>query len=323
MSAKDGLEDYPALAKWYAENCVRAALDTPEQLVLSTCETMKRGKSAGMREWLQSFRSFLQTSSSPLQDFFVAETTMQRCGAELLNVIGDFGETAIQYGDSNEFFTAMQAAADATGLVVFRFLAAWTALNSGHPDVCIEECEKIDDPFSSVHTLHGQALLEIGQPEAAIEALNVATTLSPQELLAWFQKAKALHVMNRHEPAFDALKECMRLAPQSDEIAYYMGMIAVEARHDTLWLEAWNALRPRLKRLGNVAPVTLTLLRLGAFLRDKERVQDVLSESGWSGELDGNDTTQILAVTLRQLGDMGWMDVASTLLGKVTTPKAS
>lgn len=324
MAAKASLDDYPQLARWYADCRDPARLEAPEALVFGTCEAIQaikaidQGQTPAVRAWTRTFRKFLRTAGEPLRDFLVAEETVQRLDADLLDLIGELGETALRVGEDGSFLEAMQAGAEQTGLVVFRFLSAWTALNSGKLELCVEECEKVSEPFASVHTLHGQALLELGRPREALEALDVATSMGPQEILAWFQKAKALHVLGRHDQAFAALRECLRLAPQSDEVALYMALIAIETSDAPVWQEAWSVLRPRLGRLAETATVTLTLVRLAGLLQDKDKAQGVLAESGWSGDFSGASMTAALAATLRLLGERGWMDLAAVILGRAT-----
>jgi tetratricopeptide (TPR) repeat protein len=322
MAAKASLEDYPALARWYAERQGRVTDQRPEQLVLGTCDALRRERRAGVQAWLASFRAFLANATDPLGEFLVAEATMQRCDVEMMDLIGDLASDAVRSHEGAAFLAAMQAGADVTGLVVFRFLAAWTALNEGDPETCVEECEKVTDPFASVHTLHGQALLELGRAKDALDALEVATKLGPSELLAWFQKAKALHVLGRHLEAFQALRACLRLAPGSDEVAFYMGLIAVETSDAGLWRESWTAFRPRLARVGGTALATLALLRLAILLGKREDAHDVVAESPWTGDITPGETTRMLADVLKRLGECGWMDVAHQLLGKVTARTA-
>lgn len=320
MSAhKMPLDDYPALAAWYSQHATRPVTELSGQLVLRTCEALRREPTAAARLWMTSFTDFLGNSAAPLKDFLAAEEIVHRCNVELLDVIGDIGEAAVKAGSGDDFFQTMQQGAEVTGLIVFRFLSAWTALNTGRLEDCVDECEKVNEPFSSVHTIHGQALLELGRPAEAIEVLDVATKLSPGELLAWFQKAKALHVTGRGREAIACLKECRRLAPQSDEVAVYQAMIAVETPAAVdLWAEAWAVLAPHLGRLGSISTVALVTLRLAALLDDKSKAELVLGTTTWNGNAQENDVLQALTSTLRLLGQRGWMDVAATLLGRVT-----
>lgn len=320
MSAyKKPLDDYPALAEWYARNAQRPLEGPSARLLFMTCEALRREANAATKVWLDSFAEFLAASAAPLKDFLAAEELAQRCDVDLLEIIGDLGETAVDCGAGSKFFAAMQHGAELTGLVVFRFLSAWTALNTGDFEACVDECEKITDPFASVHTIHGQALLELGRVKEALEALTVATTLAPGEVVAWFQKAKAHHVVGQHTEAIAALRECRRLAPQSDEVLVYLGMIASETPHAAeVWSDAWTSMAPHLPRFAGIPTVSLVLLRLAALIGDKTKAEAALAASSWADSANQKDIIQSLATTLRLLGQRGWMDVAATLLGRVT-----
>src|SRR5262249_45968490 len=149
-----------------------------ERLVRSTCETLATGTSAaGLRAWTEAFHRFLQASGAPLADFVAAEGVVQEGGADFLELLSAFGEAAVRGGQAEPFYRAVQAGADGTGLVALRFLAAWTALNRGALASCIEECDKVDQPYAAIFTLQGQALVELLRPRDAVHVLQTAVEL--------------------------------------------------------------------------------------------------------------------------------------------------
>jgi tetratricopeptide (TPR) repeat protein len=326
MSAAGKLADYPALLRWYEDQQRHpGATDrSGERLATKTCEALRDGGGESIRVWLQSFDAFLNGSSAPLSDFRSTEEIFERCDAGLLDVIGDFAETAVRQGQADAFLRAMRHGAEATGLVVLRFLAAWTALNAGQPGICIEESEKIDEPFAAVYTIHGQALLETQRAAEAAEVLAIAVKLAPSEILAWFQLAKARHVLGRTDEAWTALAECHALAPQSDEVALFRALVALDtprvvARMD----EAWTSLRPRMKRhLGN-AGLAATLMKLAIHRQDRGGASTLVDDVPWAEMLHAGVLTRELPSILRLLHGAAWHDVAASLLRRVTPEEGS
>lgn len=320
MADTSRLQDYPGLARWFGQRTeTPAPFDRQgDALVYATCEALTRRRGDVVRVWTSAFKQFLARSDAPLADFVAAESIVQQCDAEFVDLIGELGEEAIHHDYADAFFEAMQTGADRTGLVFLRFLAAWTALNKGDLETCVSECEKVDEPFASVYTIQGQALLELLRPREAVEALNVAVKLCPSEVLAWFQLAKAHLVLREHRPAFTALKECLRLAPQSEEVALFMAMIANEAPSALdLATEAMAALKPHLPRHAGNGVVVLNFLQLALGVKDKDEARQIVAQSDWTKVSTQKDSLSALSVCLKTLHALDWMDLASELLAKI------
>lgn len=317
MPAWTKLADLTGLSKWYAgaDASPPPKLQASEWLVWRTCQTFMTQSLDGLKSWINHFRSFLEFSADPLTDFIKAETIVHRCNSQLPDLIGELGEHAVRLDLGENFLNVMQKGANATGLPVLRFLSAWTALNSGHLELCIEECERVDQPFGPVYTIQGQALLELGRPKEAAEALRVAVKLAPREVLAWFQLAKACHVLGQCDEAFQALRECRLLAETSDEVALYMGLVALDSLDAKEHIsEALQVLSTRVARYGDTPIVIFTTLRLAAAKGDRTAAQKTLAATTWPNLLAKPQALQLLAPLLRSLHTAGWMDIAAQVL---------
>jgi tetratricopeptide (TPR) repeat protein len=327
MADLSKLDDHPGLADWY-RTPAKSASDTQRpshRLVRRLCECLSGASDVhAVRQWLEAFSQFLGTSKDPLREFLAAEGLVQDCDADFLDLLSEFGEAAVRTHQASNFFATMQRAADATGLVALRFLAAWTALNTGHLEQCVDECDKIDEPFSSIFTIQGQALLELGRVSEAIEALAGATKLAPSEILAWFQLAKAYHVADRHTEAFGALEQCRKLAPQSEEVALFMAMVAAEPGCDAaLGATAFAALEQHLERMSAEPVVIFALLRLALRRRDKQQFRAVVAGAQWPQASSREGFVKDLSEILRALHEEQWMDVAGDLLARVVPRTAT
>lgn len=329
MTARNALADYPSLLRWYHEQTRggrdRAAI--PETLVYDTCTALQGAANGGKPDvagWMRDVRGFLGRTKGALQDFLTAEVICQRCDAELLDIVGEFAEIAVRSDMGSDFFRTMENAADATNLVALRFLSAWSALNAGELESCIEQCEKVDEPFAAVYTIQGQAMLDLARADEAAEVLSIAVKLAPAELLAWFQLAKAEHVRGQAQASWKALTECRRLAPQSDEVALFAGLVALEpAVPDDMAATAWSQLRPCLARHAGNATIVATLGRLACKAGEKTKMVGLVADTDWAAFMRSAGAASELAPLLRALQGRGWMDVASSLLGKVTDSPAA
>ena len=321
MSDQVRLASKTMLRAWFHERPKPpvASENYPEFLLWRLCESLCSERALGVRKWVDSLRVLLDRSKDPLGEFLGMETIANDLGCQVLELVGLIAEDAIRTNQGDLFFNSMQSVADATRLVVFRFFAAWTALNRGRLEQCVEECEKVDEPFAAVFTIHGQALLELGRCNDALEVLDIATKLSPQEPLSWFQFAKALHVAGNLSAAFEALRQCRRILPGSQEIVFYMGIVTLDLPQGEieLVLEAIGYIVREIPNYGENSAVAFTLLRLACRCRDRQKAAEIVDDIARAELSTQSDMIRSLPGVLRDFHNVGWMDLASRLLSSV------
>ncbi len=325
MGRLPSLDQFPALARWHERQreVPLQSLAAAEWLVFQTCETLVLAPTMerrAARSWADAFSRFVRAAPSPLSDFLAADALVQACGGDFLHIMSQFGEVAIREDAGDGFFLAMQAGAEATSLVALRFLAAWTALNLGKPEACLDECEKVDQPYSYVYTIQGQALIELLRPREAAQALRLAVHLSPREILGWFQLAKAQHLLGDAEEAYKALAECAKIAPGNPEIALFMAMIALgeEGAAPEIVGRAWQELRPHASGHATNADVATALLKLALIRRARGDALTLLPDLDLKHLGRDPQILKSIAPVLRELHDLGWHDVARDLLTGMT-----
>ena len=330
MTPCSRLDDFPKLATWLRErrqtgDATGESLTIAATLVRAIAEALEHwngdGDAYACRRFKSGLSQFTSSSKRPLEDFLGAEALADRLGLELLDMVASLSELALRVAASDGLYEALKSAADATGLAVLRFLAAWAAFNTGQAELAVSECDKVDQPFAPIHTLQGQALLDLGRAQEAVESLEVAVGLAPSDTVAWFQLAKAHHVLGRFTAAFHALRTARRLAPQSDEVALYMGLIALDQAPTAtagLAAEALAALRPPLKRHTGNPIVAITLLRLAHAVGDKALAREVIRDVDWPVLMGRPETPGLLPPLLSALGDSAWYDLASEILTSAT-----
>ncbi|MBM4250869.1 MAG: hypothetical protein FJ146_02760 [Deltaproteobacteria bacterium] len=315
------LSIFPRLQRWFNQQAqMPPGLEKlPDFLVWRLCDAIHSVESVGIRRWLDAFRLFLQKSKNPLQDFLLAEELADSHGAQMMELVGLIAEQSVRKNQGDQFFEAMKSGADSTRLAVFRFFAAWTALNTGRLEYCIAECEKVDQPFAPLYTLHGQALLELGRCTEAVEVLEIATRLSGSETIAWFQLAKARHISGDPERAFVALRQCRELSPNNFEVSLYMALVALENNVPlALAQEAFEVGAKLMTAFSENPTVVFTLLRLACRTGRKPDAVKIMNQAKWVGMSTKSDLVRALPQVLRGLHDVGWLDLASTLLGGIT-----
>lgn len=327
MAHQRPLSDFPSLHGWFekAREIPNKDRTIPYVLALKTCAVLSSDPSRiTLKSWIATVTEGFTTSSDLRQDILSIVSHFHEHDADFAELLGDLTHLAVTLELGELLLPVLRVGAEKSKIAALRFLAAWTALNCNQPDICIDECEKVDEPFAPLHSLQGQAYLETGKAKEALEALDVATTLAPHDAVAWFQKAKALHVMDRSPEAFESLRACEHLAPQNDEIALMMGMVALDSEVKSAVKEyAWKKLRTHLSSLDHIPQVPLTLIRLSLKLGDKHKALDVISTWQTQGNLRSPDEFRDLTEILRDLQSIGWMDVAQKLLEKLTLQQTS
>lgn len=311
------LDAWPALKQWHER--LRVAPPAPalsgEHLAWNLCRALACESPAGAEVLLNALRRFVADASQPLGALMEAIRIFEEAGSDLMNVLADLATDTLQAGRGGELSRLLHTAAEHTGLVGLRFLSAWTALNDGDLRGCVEQCEKVDGAYASVYTLHGQALLELGEVGEATRILEIATQLGPREILAWFQLAKAYQVVDRTADAWRALEHCQDLAPQSAEIALFMVMVSLNSDATrTMRRAAFDDLSARLCELSDRCEAVLHLLRLAGRLEDRQAAHELARDlRGEALRRDPRRMTMVAEV-LRTYEKLGWMDVSAALL---------
>lgn len=320
------LAEHPGLERWHAtrRTAPAASLDAAERLLLGTCETLAAGPTRALRNWADGFQRFLRETEAPRHDFIKAETIAQEHDANLLEILSELGEHAARSEAAEPFLLAIRAGAEATGLIALRFLSAWLSLNVGALEDCLEDCDHVDQPYAAILTIQGQAFNELSRPREALGVLQSAVKLAPNEILAWFQLAKAHHLLEEPRSAWAALLECQRLAPQNPEVALFMALVALEKDSDAaMHLRAYQELRPQFKIFRGNADVLFALLRLCLVRGEEADCAALLAEGDWDTLRNDRATMKHLPETLRGLNERAWHKVAKDLLTRLTATIAA
>lgn len=118
------------------------------------------------------------------------------------------------------------------------------------------ETERVLDAFTeseadygAAFTLTGEFYAQTGQPEKALEKLETANKLLPQDDIAWRQRLQLLLSENRYEEAIEAGKEAHKSVPEDAYIQFFVGsayMLSDQNAKAEEWLE--NASRAPARR---------------------------------------------------------------------------
>ena len=219
-----------SLAQWFHLQKGRplSQIKDPDLLLLAVAAHLYPESNIGIEAPLLAIEEFVKRSCHHTECFNQCETILCKEELSFLEWLSTYFESALGMVSDDRLMTASSTLADRMEPIAFRFLAAWVALNCGQYQRCIEECDKVDYPFAALHTIQGQALLESGKVEAAIEVLNIAVKLSPSEALAWFQLAKAYFSIQESSQSWWALGECERTTGRNIEIATMRALITLD-----------------------------------------------------------------------------------------------
>lgn len=315
---KNKLADYPGLETWSRRASLRSTYTPAQNFVLSTCQTLKNPDQILSRSWTSLFSNFLRQSDDALTDFLEIREVFISNDEDLLEFISDIGEIAINTGGGDSFQKAISSAADLTGLSALRFISAWVALNIGDLELCIAECDAIDEPEATVLTIMGQAQLELCRPAEAIQTLTTAVQIAPGEILAWFQLAKAYYVLDKIAGAWGALRNCLKLAPLSDEVALFMSIIAIQTNDQIKCVESLQRLQPHLSQHRKNATLIMTALKLAILTNDSEKAEAAINAGDWFDIQSQKEFMSEISGILALLEKKGWLKTASTLLLKIS-----
>lgn len=166
------------------------------------------------------------------------------------------GLASTQLGLWNDAQTAFTAARDETpkdevrARARFGAMAGNAALAGGDAAGALSLLEKAqaDAAQAASSTLQvvaaldrSRALVTLGRGEEALEPLNMATTLAPQDSEAWLLKATLLRRLDRLDEAQTAIEQAVTLAPMEGAIGLEAGVIAILSGRENAARQSWQS----------------------------------------------------------------------------------
>ncbi len=299
---------------------------TPSEILISACDSITRQSGATRIEtWVKASSLFCEVSGDPLGDFLHAEEILNENGQSAVDIISTIAASSFEWEQEKKTFATILRLTNLTGLTALRFTSAWLAFNMNQFEICIEECEKIDDHGYHVHGLMGQAYLESGQPHQAIDSLRIALALNDRDPALWFQMAKAAFVIGQYDEACHALQSCTLINGLGPEVVILHCAIACAicesnpADGSQRRLEAVSAIRQIFMTDTNKSLLVVYAAKLALFAQSEG---DFIDEIGWFHDLDGKLQNEIvtadISAVLKNLQKKGWYRGAAALLGVLT-----
>ena len=312
------LDDYSKFSAWYRQSIAIASNRKDDGLVLAHAV----GACLALAEvhlrydlWLDCLDDFLNSGDETGSSYQRNERILKDLGIDLAVFISDFATVGIELNRGQEYSPLVEILAERTNLLSYRFLLAWMALNLNDLERCIQECEKVDQPYAAIYTMHGQALLEMGKAAEAIEVLAIAVELDPREYLAQFLLAKASLITSDYATAWSAAKACWKHSANDPEVAMLLSLVANEMTATPAVLdEAWLALSAFLREGCTNEVLIANLLGLSFKRREKDWARLVVERTDWGEVFSNPGIYQNIGKILRNFGEHHWLDLAAVIL---------
>ena len=318
------LDDLPLLWKWYKKHRSKVLDDNQPSAVaflLAAVQALVTPGSEKHRLWIQGVHTFLRNSIDPFQDFLELDSLSQDLGKPVSELLSQLCESAIIAGEGQKAFESMRNLANRVPLAVLRFLSAWVAMNVGDLDACIDECEKEAEPQAPIYTLLGQALLESGRAEEAIDALRISLKLDQNDILAVCQLAKAFLVAGNTKEAIKTIEHCRDLVGDHIEIECLAAMIAIADGSPPQ--EFSNLTLKRLSHYIEQNPGSIDVLilafDLACVMNSQSGAEQLLKNADFTTWCMQKDFQKRTAQILKKLSEAEWYHVSKIFIDKVLT----
>ena len=244
---------------------------------------------------------FLQSKGFPFDDF-----------------LADLAQRSCSEGLCAELFESLMRVAGLTNRPAFLFLMAWLALNSEKLRECIAIANRMEDDCAPGLTIKGQAQLELGEVDNAISTLTESVVSDCNEILAWFQLAKAHFCQDNFFESWKALDQCDRIQPDNAETALFYALVAIEWKNTDKIQNALDALWKHLDTFRGSDEVVLRLIDLSILANDEKKCLTVISSANWQRIVKFECFHRSIGKILRALHVQGWQKCTKTILDLVT-----
>ena len=316
----DALAAYPALAAWYLsqQKSPPTVDNLPDYHLWALAKSLRSPASLKFRLWTQNVDQVLSLSGNFLEHILETDSRTCALGVSLTDLYAILAESALSHGEGAAAFKTLSKLADHCELAAFRFLSAWTAFNFGDLETCVAECEKINEPFSPIHTLMGQALLEAGQPLEAIDALKVAHQLTPSDALPLVQLIKAYLVTGIQSEAMKCVDKCRKILGHHIEIECLAAMTIMSGpNHTTEFCEkTLGQLAAHLEHEPADFEAFSIAMDLATELRRKDWAERFSNLAEFSVGASPHQLAAKVAKILKKTGELNWHELSRTIIDK-------
>lgn len=275
--------------------------------------------------WITHLDQVITSSPSLLRHILETDALAAELGSSLVDLYGILAEHAVVTNYGPHARHVLRKIAHSTDLAAFHFLVAWISFNLNELDECIQECELVNEPFGPVHTLLGQALLESGKVSSAIDALNVAIRISPNDPLPLVQLIKAQLVAGMPSECFKAIDRCRQLVGNNIEIDCLaaMAILSSQTPPKDFCLKTLEAIAAHMSD----TPTDVNALELGMELAAGLGLKDWSTRFAniWvcAKEEDSTVIAKNLAKILKRNRDLNWHDVSKIILDKALSSETT
>ena len=313
------LDGSPKMSLWYRQGYVKRPTETYSLFVWDLLKGLLTPGKDATRYWVQGVEAFLRNSETPLDDFLLADSLSQELGKPVTEILGALCEKAVRLGEGSRAFAVMQALSARTNLSALRFLTAWTALNLNDLATCVEECEKERQPYAPIHTLLGQALLELGKPEDAIDALKVAVSLDRNDPLPLFQLIKAFLVTKQHSEAVRWVGNARELMGDHVEVECLSALIVIDdqGRDQRFATETSERLLNLFSEDSGNLELMCLIFEVQEVLANQQNIQRIFEEANFNLLTKNREFTKRMAEILKKLGAKGWFGLSKALADRL------
>jgi len=314
------LQSFPKLEAWFYEkfNSAPRLEDTEHFHLFHLAKALHVSSLHRCRLWTNTVEQITSCKPSFLQHILDTDSLAVTLDTSVTDLYALLAELAVRSHEGKLAFLSLAKLADQSQLAAFRFLSAWVAFNMNDLSLCISECEKVSEPFAPIHTLLGQALLETGKSELAIEALKAATQIAPSDPLPLVQLVKAYLTCGLQAESMSTIDKCRKLVGNNIEIECLASM--------TIATGKYRPMEFCEKTLGNIAshlasdPTDIDAFTIGIDLATELDLKDWARQYAEAVDLSKiKDPRQIgrrLSAIIKKSGEKNWYDISKIILDK-------
>lgn len=318
----DNLQSYPELNSWYQQN--KASPKTkkdslPTYTLWQLCQNLEQKREYVYHNFERIFNDFLENSFAPENDFTQLEKFANTLGLNLSQYIQQMGILAFEEKKTSSFLALLQNLNSFLKKTEIYFIEAWLHLNNENLAACISTCDKVATPFAPILTIKGQAQLESNHALNAIDSFKKALKIEPNDLMTWFQLAKASWICHFLDDAWASIQKCYDLDSENLEIIYFMGVIASHPQIETnRTVNAFEIIKKSVHCNPNNLDLVLVMLELAYKEDNKVWAQLAIEKSDWKKLHKELFSRKMLGAFLKKFGEHKWLDLSQKILQQIT-----
>lgn len=266
--------------------------------------------------WISLLNEVLSYEKYPARHFYAVESLLAATEQNFATQVSLLAQICFEQKREGDFLEVVNRLQGTTKLPVFQFVFGWGLFNQGRYSECIRFVSQLEPKTSDIYILLGQCYQDLEQHELALVQYEIACQVSPDQVLPYFQAARAAYSLGAYEKAWSFGCLAFKLEPNNPEVHvlnYYILSDYREKLCSPVAGKLWHCAKKAPQTFFSDSVLGIVFLRLTLHWGNKNDWQDLQNPLKLYYKPSHEDVCEVVRIS-NQLFERSFEKFAKTLV---------